>query len=113
MIGPDPLDLRGQIAFVTGAGRGVGRAIALTLACHNVGGIAINDYVAERASSVVSEIAALGVRAIAVAGDVADYASVRAAFDSAAAMLGPVTLLVNNAVTWRCRAWSLSAPDGL
>jgi len=97
MIGPDPLDLGGQIAFVSGAGRGVGRAISLTLARHNVGGIVVNDFVAERATSVVSEIAALGVRAIAITGDVGDYDGVRAAFDSAAATLGPVTLLINNA----------------
>src|SRR5688572_7173141 len=97
MIGPDPLDLGGQIAFVSGAGRGVGRAIALTLARHNTGGIVVNDFVAERAESVVSEIAALGVRAIAITSDVGDHESVRAAFSSAAATLGPVTLLVNNA----------------
>jgi NAD(P)-dependent dehydrogenase (short-subunit alcohol dehydrogenase family) len=97
MIGPDPLDLGGQIAFVSGAGRGVGRAVALTLARHNAGAIVVNDFFAERANSVVSEIAALGVRAIAITGDVGDYESVSAAFAQAAATLGPVTLLVNNA----------------
>lgn len=97
MIGADPLDLQGQIAFVSGAGRGVGRAIALTLARHNAGGIVVNDFVAARANSVVAEIAALGVRAIAITGDVGDHASVRAAIDAAAAALGPITLLVNNA----------------
>lgn len=97
MIGADPLDLGGQIAFVSGAGRGVGRAIALTLAHHNAGGIAVNDFVAERAASVASAITALGVRAIAVPADVGDHASVRAAFDTVTTTLGPVTLLVNNA----------------
>ena len=47
MIGEDPLDLGGQIAFVTGAGQGAGRAIALALARHNAGGVAVNDFVAE------------------------------------------------------------------
>ena len=51
MIGPDPLDLAGQVAFVTGAGQGAGRAIALMLARHNAGGIAVNDFVQERAAS--------------------------------------------------------------
>ena len=97
MIGPDPLDLGGQIAFVSGAGRGVGRTIALTLARHNAGGIVVNDFVLARANSVVSEIAELGVRAIAITGDVGDHASVSAAFETATAKLGPVTLLVNNA----------------
>ena len=39
MIGEDPLDLGGQIALVTGAGQGAGRAIALALARHNAGGV--------------------------------------------------------------------------
>ena len=43
MIGEDPLDLGGQIAFVTGAGQGAGRAIALALARHNAGGVAVNE----------------------------------------------------------------------
>lgn len=97
MIGNDPLDLGGQVAFITGAGQGAGRAIALTLAHHNAGGIAVNDFVPERAAAVVAEVAALGVRAVAAPADVGDHAAVRAAIDKATAALGPVTLLVNNA----------------
>lgn len=97
MIGNDPLDLGGQIAFITGAGQGAGRAIALTLAQHNAGGIAVNDFVAERAAAVVAEIEALGVRAVAVPADVGDHAAVSAAIATVTNTLGPVTLLVNNA----------------
>ncbi|MET0269014.1 MAG: SDR family oxidoreductase [Sphingomonas sp.] len=97
MIGNDPLDLNGQIAFVTGAGQSAGRAIALTLARHNAGGVAVNDYVAERAEAVAAEIVALGVPALAIQGDVGDHAGVTAAMARATAELGPVTLLVNNA----------------
>lgn len=97
MIGNDPLDLDGQIAFVTGAGQGAGRAIALALARHNAGGVAVNDFVIERAAAVADEIRALGVKAEPVQADVGDYASVKAAFAKAEAALGPVTLLVNNA----------------
>lgn len=97
MIGDDPLDLGGQIAFVTGAGQGAGRAIALALARHNAGGVAVNDFVAERAAAVVAEIKALGIAAIAAAADVGDHAQVKAAMDMAANALGPITLLVNNA----------------
>ena len=97
MIGPDPLDLGGQIAFVTGAGQGAGRAIALTLAHHNAGGVAVNDFVRERAERVATEIEALGVKAIAVQADVGDHASVQAALQKAEQSLGAVTLLVNNA----------------
>lgn len=97
MIGNDPLDLGGQIAFVTGAGQGAGRAIALTLAQHNAGGIAVNDFVPDRAAAVVAEIEALGVRAVAVAADVGDHAAVCSAIAAATTALGPVTILVNNA----------------
>lgn len=97
MLGPDPLDLGGQVAFVTGAGQGAGRAIALALARHNAGGIAVNDFVPERAAAVVAEIEALGVPAHAAPADVGDYAAVHAAIAAAGAALGPITVLVNNA----------------
>lgn len=97
MIGDDVLDLDGQMALVTGAGQGVGRGIALELACHNAGGVAVNDFVAERAEAVAEEIRAMGVPALAVAFDVCDIEAVRAAFARAGDELGPVTLLVNNA----------------
>jgi NAD(P)-dependent dehydrogenase (short-subunit alcohol dehydrogenase family) len=97
MIGEDPLDLGRRVAFVTGAGQGAGRAIALTLARHNAGGIAVNDFVPERAAAVVSEIAAMGVPAFAAPVDVGDHAAVRSAIAGATAALGPVTVLVNNA----------------
>ena len=93
----DPLlDLRGQVAFVSGAGQGAGRAIALMLARHGAGGVAVNDFVPERAEAVAGEVRALGVPAIAAPADVGDLAAVRAAFAQVRA-LGPVTLLVNNA----------------
>ena len=98
MIGEDPLDLGGQVAFVTGAGQSAGRGIALALAKHNAGGVAVNDYYADRAEAVVAEIKALGVAAVAVPADVSDLQAVRAAVGKAGEALGrPVTLLVNNA----------------
>jgi NAD(P)-dependent dehydrogenase (short-subunit alcohol dehydrogenase family) len=97
VIGRDPLDLGGQMAFVTGAGQGAGRAIALELARHNAGGVAVNDFVAERAEAVAAEIRALGVPAVAAPADVGDHGSVQAAMAAARQALGPVTILVNNA----------------
>ncbi len=97
MIGEDPFDLQGQVALVTGAGQGVGRGIALALAHHNAGGIAVNDFVLERAEAVAAEIRELGVPAVAVQADVGDRDSVAAAFAAAKHGLGPVTILVNNA----------------
>jgi 3-oxoacyl-[acyl-carrier protein] reductase len=93
----NPLDLGGRIAFVTGAGQGAGRAIALALARSNAGGVAVNDFVAERAAAVVAEIMALGVPAVAAPADVGDNAAVHAAFAAATEALGPITMLVNNA----------------
>jgi NAD(P)-dependent dehydrogenase (short-subunit alcohol dehydrogenase family) len=90
------LDLGGQTAFVTGAGQGAGRGIALMLARHNAS-VAVNDFVPERAAAVVAEIEALGGRALAVVNDVGDHAAVKAAVATATEKLGPVTLLVNNA----------------
>lgn len=90
------LDLRGQIAFVSGAGQGAGRAIALALARHGAGGVAVNDFVPERAEAVAAEVRGLGVAALPVSSDVGDIDAVREAMHRAAT-LGPVTLLVNNA----------------
>lgn len=89
-------DLGGQAALVTGAGQGAGRGIARLLAAFGAK-VAVNDYVLERAEAVAQEIRAEGGEAVEVQADVSDYASVKAAFDKAAAALGPVTILVNNA----------------
>jgi NAD(P)-dependent dehydrogenase (short-subunit alcohol dehydrogenase family) len=97
MIGGDLLDLGGQVAFVTGAGQGAGRGIALMLARHNAGGVAVNDFVMERAEAVAAEILSMGVPAVPVQADVSEYASVTAAFEKARAALGRITILINNA----------------
>jgi 3-oxoacyl-[acyl-carrier protein] reductase len=97
MIGDDLLDLGGQVALVTGAGQNAGRGIALELARHNAGGVAVNDFVAERAEAVAEEIRAMGVKAVAVPFDVCDLEAVRGAFAKAATEIAPVTILVNNA----------------
>ena len=93
----DLLDLDQQVAFVSGAGQGAGREIALTLARHNAGGIAVNDFNVERAEAVAEEVRALGVPACAAPANVGDLDSVASAMEAAQTALGPVTLLVNNA----------------
>jgi len=97
MSDQDLLDLEGQVAIVTGAGQGAGRAIARELARHNAGGVAVNDFVKERADAVVAEIRASGVPALAVSFDVGDMAAVRAANQAIKDELGAATILVNNA----------------
>lgn len=97
MIGEDTLDIGGQVALVTGAGKGVGRGIALELAKHNAGGIVVNDFDAGRAEEVVAEVRTMGVKAMAAVFDVTDRAAVASAYEKVAAELGAPTILVNNA----------------
>lgn len=84
-------------AFVTGARRGIGKAIALALAEAGFD-VAVND-VADSAElqATVAEISALGVKAVAVIGDIADITGHEALLERAEATLGPLTTLVNNA----------------
>lgn len=89
-------DLAGRTAVVTGAGQGVGREIARTLADHGAQ-VAVNDFVLERAQAVAQEIGVAGGRAIAVQADVADFSGVQAMASRIEAQLGPVDILVNNA----------------
>ena len=86
-----------RAALVTGASRGIGRAIALALAAS---GAAVAVNCRERlvdALDVVAEIQAAGGRAIAVGADVSDGAAVAAMVDRVCAELGPIDVLVNNA----------------
>lgn len=83
-------------AIVTGAGSGIGRAVAERLAAEGHG-VLVNDIDPERALATADGIAASGGRAVALAGDVSVEADAQAIVARAAAALGPVTLLVNNA----------------
>jgi NAD(P)-dependent dehydrogenase (short-subunit alcohol dehydrogenase family) len=86
-----------QVAVVTGASRGIGRATALLLARRGAAVCVGYAGQAEAAGAVVAEIRQAGGRAIGVGADVADAAAVDAMIGQATAELGPVTILVNNA----------------
>ncbi|MCH3914793.1 MAG: 3-oxoacyl-[acyl-carrier-protein] reductase [Acidaminococcaceae bacterium] len=89
--------LEGKVALVTGASRGIGRAIALTLA-KNGADVAINfaGNVAA-AEEVAKEITDMGRKAILVQGSVADFATCQEMVAKVIAELGKVDILVNNA----------------
>jgi NAD(P)-dependent dehydrogenase (short-subunit alcohol dehydrogenase family) len=85
------------VALVTGAGRRIGRAIALGMAEAGWDVAVHYRHSLAEAQQVVAGIAALGRRAIALPCDLADEAAVRALLPRVAAVLGPVTCVVNNA----------------
>lgn len=88
--------LASQIAVVTGAGRGIGRAIALKFAAEGAD-VVVVSRTAENSEKVAAEIRALGRKAWAHAVDVGDAASVNAAAEKILADCGRVDILVNNA----------------
>lgn len=89
-------DLAGRVALVTGASGGLGRQFALTLAKAGAA-VALGARRVSRLAEIAKEIGAAGGHAIPVSLDVTDVASIAAALGKAAADLGPVTILINNA----------------
>ncbi|MCK9250393.1 MAG: SDR family oxidoreductase [Solirubrobacteraceae bacterium] len=92
-----PNELDGRVALVTGAGRGIGRAIAASLA--RDGAAVVVNYRRDRdaAEEIVAEIRAAGGRATAIAASVGEIADVDALADAALAEYGHVDILVHNA----------------
>lgn len=88
-------DVAERSAVVTGAGSGIGRAVALTLAA-NGAAVVVADVRQEAADAVVAEITAAGGTAVAFVGDVSDPAVSTAAVEAAQA-LAPLRIAVNNA----------------
>ena len=91
------VDLQGRVALVTGASRGIGRAIALSLA-ESGAAVAVNFQTrAEEAEAVVGQIRSAGGRAMAIRTDVSVGAEVADMAARVTSELGPVDVLVNNA----------------
>jgi len=91
------LQLFGKIALVTGASRGIGRAVALSLAEAGAD-IAVNYHVAEReADALAGEIKRIGRRCLTVQADVSKAADVERLVSTVRSQLGQVSILVNNA----------------
>jgi 3-oxoacyl-[acyl-carrier protein] reductase len=88
--------LHGQVAIVTGASRGIGRAIAMRLAA-NGAAVVLHGTNEALLGGLSGEISAQGGKAVFLAGDVADERTAHAAMDLARDSFGRLDLLVNNA----------------
>ncbi|MCS6803135.1 MAG: SDR family NAD(P)-dependent oxidoreductase [Chloroflexota bacterium] len=85
-----------KVALVTGAGKGIGEAIALRLAEEGAD-VVVNDIDRASAEKTAAAVRAKGRRALVAIGDVANFEDVRAVVDQALGELGRVDILVNNA----------------
>lgn len=90
------IDIKGQNAVITGASRGIGRAVALAFAKEGVN-VAVTARNKEQLASLVTECEMLGVKAQAFPADAADADAVYAVGDAVLEAFGQVNILVNNA----------------
>ena len=103
--------LKGRVALVTGGGTGICRGIALALARYGCD-VAIVSRRREHLEPAAEEIAASGVRALALPADVRDAGAVTAAVDQTVANLGGLDIVINGAAgNFVCLAENLS-PNG-
>ncbi len=97
----DNKELAGKVAVVTGAGRNIGRAIALALADGGASVVVNVRSNKEEADKVAGEIAAAGGKAVPVVGDIADAKVASALAEAALKNFGRIDILVNNAALRR------------
>jgi 3-oxoacyl-[acyl-carrier protein] reductase len=88
--------MKGQTAIITGAGRGIGKAIGEALAGRGVN-IVVVDVNPDMAKETASELEKLGIRSMGLKADVSNSSEVSALFENAQREFGKVEILVNNA----------------
>jgi NAD(P)-dependent dehydrogenase (short-subunit alcohol dehydrogenase family) len=89
--------LKDKVAVVTGAGRGIGRDIALAYACEGAH-VVVNDIDPQTAAATTKDATALGSNSLAVPADIAKSAEVKRLIDTVIGERGRVDILVNNAM---------------
>jgi 3-oxoacyl-[acyl-carrier protein] reductase len=94
-------DLKGKVAVVTGASKGIGAAIAKGLSAAGAAVVVNYSSSKEGADRVVADIKAKGGRAVAVKGDIAKAEDVRQLFDETKKAFGTLDVLVNNAGVYK------------
>jgi 3-oxoacyl-[acyl-carrier protein] reductase len=99
-------ELNGKVAIVTGAGRNIGRAIALALAQGGASVVVNARSNRAEADAVAREIDAMAGKALVQLGDVADATAVQALADAAVRRFGRIDILVNNAALRRERPFA-------
>jgi 3-oxoacyl-[acyl-carrier protein] reductase len=90
------MELMNKVAVVTGAGRGIGKAIALTLARHGTD-IVLSSRTKNEIDAVAAEVKAQGRKAVVVQSDVANEEDVKRLANAAMEQFGKIDILVNNA----------------
>ncbi len=105
------MKLENKVAVVSGASRGIGRAIALELARRGATVVVNYHRSAEAAAEVVSAVEAAGGRAIAVQADVGDFEQAAELIKTVLDTFGQIDILVNNAGTTRDQLLALMKED--
>jgi 3-oxoacyl-[acyl-carrier protein] reductase len=103
--GADPFRLDGLVALVTGGGGGLGAAACVALAAAGAA-VAVADLNLEAAQAAADRVTAAGGRAVALAVDVSDEASIAHMVASTVTAFGGLDILVNNAAIYPRRAWT-------
>jgi 3-oxoacyl-[acyl-carrier protein] reductase len=104
--------LKGRTAVVTGGSRGIGQAVALELGSHGAAVAICHRTGDAKATPIMSQLSAMGVRHLSMTCDVSKASDVEAFFSSVTDQLGPVDILVNNAGIARdCPFIFLEEPD--
>ena len=95
------IDLKDKVALVTGASRGIGRAIALDLAAHGAKVVVNYNASEDAANALVEQIKGMGGSAVAIKANVAEFAQAQALVEASVKHFERVDILVNNAGTTR------------